>query len=603
MFRWMPIFAVTAWLAAPAEAQFRTPLENLAKMPDFRSHRISSYDRTGGNDDRVRIEPGETKVLAEIEGPGAITHIWNTVMAERYYPRMLILRMYWDGSEIPSAEVPLGDFFGVGHGLDRAYGSAAAAVSSEGRARNCYWYMPFKKSAKVTVTHEGFHAVRFFYYYIDYQTYDLFPADALYFHAQYRQAVPNPAVDSGGVNRDGRANYTVLETEGTGKYVGTVLSAQINEDGWFGEGDDMFFIDGGDAPSIVGTGTEDYFNDAWGFREFDHPYHGVTLWEGSDKGDRVTAYKWHLFDPVAFRESLKMSIEHGHANDREDDWYSVAFWYQTLPGPEPPPMANVFDRLPDEGQLYARRMFVNKEIAVHLENGRADEAIARVDEFAREEPLADEYGYWSLRKSLLLKGAGRLDGAGAAAAEALRKSGRPDGDAKAAERDAPLIHAFAEREVRSYDNRREAALYVVTDWRDSYEVYVDNELAAGGTGGETVRIHGIRVPGGRRIIGVKCRNTGGRGGVALWLSHGRGIESSGPGWKCSTVEYEGWTERRFDDSDWKPAAVAGKLGDGGWAAIREPYQFYTGLIQPDVMWTPEGPAEGQTVWFRKEVNF
>ncbi|HXK92932.1 MAG TPA: DUF2961 domain-containing protein, partial [bacterium] len=134
-------------------------LQVLASPPDFETRRISSYDRTGGNEDRLTIEPGETKVLAEIEGPGAITHIWNTIAAEKYYPRMLILRFYWDGQDIPSVEVPLGDFFGVGHGLDRAFQSFPVNASSDGRARNCYWYMPFKKSARITVTHEGFQTV------------------------------------------------------------------------------------------------------------------------------------------------------------------------------------------------------------------------------------------------------------------------------------------------------------------------------------------------------------------------------------------------------------------------------------------------------------
>ena len=303
--------AVSTLLVITTGAQPDYLLQNLAQAPDYETLRASSYDISGGNEDWISIEPGETKVLAEIDGPGAITHIWNTVDGEKYYSRMLVLRFYWDGQETPAVEVPLGDFFGVGHGLNRAFQSFAVNASSEGRARNCYWYMPFAKSAKVTVTHEGFLPLGKFYYYIDYRKYKSLPEDTLYFHAQYRQAVPNETVDIKGKNPDGATNYVLMETEGKGKYVGSVVSVQMNGNGWFGEGDDMFFVDGAETPSLIGTGTEDYFNDAWGFREFSYPYHGVTLWEGYNKGDRGTAYKWHVFDAISFNKSLKATIEHG----------------------------------------------------------------------------------------------------------------------------------------------------------------------------------------------------------------------------------------------------------------------------------------------------
>ena len=144
-------------------------LSNLAKPQDYVSRRISSYDRSGGNRDSLTIEPGATAVLAEIPGPGAVHHIWVTIAAEPFYGRKLVLRMYWDGETAASVEAPIGDFFGVGHGLDRSFSSLPINCSSEGRARNAYWYMPFRKSARITVTNEGQKPVAAFYYYVDYR--------------------------------------------------------------------------------------------------------------------------------------------------------------------------------------------------------------------------------------------------------------------------------------------------------------------------------------------------------------------------------------------------------------------------------------------------
>jgi hypothetical protein len=248
----------------------------------------------------------------------------------------LVLRIYWDGMEKPSVEVPLGDFFGVGHGASANFNSLPVCVSSYGRSRTCYWRMPFRQRAKITLTNEdrGFGPVGL-YFYVDWEKLESLPEDTLYFHARYGQAFPAQPGD-----------YTILETQGRGHYVGTVYSAHQVNNGWFGEGDDRFYIDGEELPSLRGTGTEDYFNDAWGFRPFAAPFHGVTLYEGPYAGDRVTAYRWHLPDPVRFTTKLKVSIEHRGSiytdtgiqlasfQERKDWLSSVAFWYQT------PPVAN-----------------------------------------------------------------------------------------------------------------------------------------------------------------------------------------------------------------------------------------------------------------------
>ncbi len=319
-----------ALLASVAWAQ--GGLEGLVRIGDAQSHRESSCNKNlQKNNDSRPIEPGETLVLGDLKGPGVITHLWCTVGTPNpFYPRDLVLRMYWEGSEKPSVEVPLGDFFATGYLVGAEVNSVPVAVSSNGRARNCYWRMPFRKAAKITVTNENTELrINSFYFHLDWESRKSLPKDLAYFHAQYRQAYPTTPGD-----------YTVLETTGKGHYVGTVLSVLQTEIGWFGEGDDFFFIDGEELPSLRGTGTEDYFSDAWGFRAFTRPYYGVSVYDGSFPGDTITAYRWHIEDPVYFSKSLRLMMEHRGsvvspqgeflANFVErPDWYStVAYWYQ-----------------------------------------------------------------------------------------------------------------------------------------------------------------------------------------------------------------------------------------------------------------------------------
>jgi hypothetical protein len=320
-----------------------TPTENqdllsqLGSNQNYTSKRISSYDRTGGNNDRLSIEPGKTAVLAEIKGPAAIHHIWVTISAESFYGRKIILRMYWEGEESPSVEVPIGDFFGVGHGLNRNFSSLPINCSSNGRARNCYWYMPFQKSARITATNEGTRTVGAFYYYIDYRELPDLPSDTPCFHAQYRQEIPCQPLK----------NYLILDASGHGHYVGCNLSILQRAMGWWGEGDDMIYVDGENTPSLSGTGSEDYFSDAWGMREDENPFYGCPLQEPDFKtGSKATVYRFHIPDPIPFKKSIRVTIEHGHANNRSDYFSSVAYWYQSEPHKPFPPLPAMEDRLP-----------------------------------------------------------------------------------------------------------------------------------------------------------------------------------------------------------------------------------------------------------------
>ncbi len=324
-------------LAALAPLLAQDLLSRLGERQNFASHRVSSFDRTGGNRDSLTIEPGKTVELAAIRGPAAVDHIWTTIAAEPFYGRKIVLRVYWDGEESPSIEAPVGDFFGVGHGLNRNLSSLPIADSSEGRARNCYWYMPFRWSCRITAANEGSAAVDAFYYYVDYRELPDLKPDAPYFHAQYRQEFPCEA---------GR-NYLLLDAVGSGHFVGSNLSVLQRAMGWWGEGDDMIYIDGEAEPSLHGTGSEDYFSDAWGMREGANLFYGCPLQEEDfQAGSKATVYRWHIPDPVAFKKSIRVTIEHGHANDRADNYSSVAYWYQTEPHVPFPPLPPADKRLP-----------------------------------------------------------------------------------------------------------------------------------------------------------------------------------------------------------------------------------------------------------------
>ena len=315
----------------------------LARLKNYAAARVSSDNRyVFSNDDSKRIMPGETLVMANLAGPGMVTHIWVTVADNEYaWPRLLRLRAYYDGEKTPSVDAPLGDFFGVGHGYERDLNSIMVRDSSFGRARNSYWPMPYRKSCKITVTNEGNRYVFSYYYHVDYRTYTSLPADLGYFHAYYRQERPAVA---------GR-NYAFLNIRGKGHYVGTVLNIIQAQVSWFGEGDDLFYVDGAAHPQIYGTGSEDYFNDAWGLRISYGPWTGTPTAEGERVGSRLTGYRWHVPDPIPFRQSLWAGIEHfgwtpnadgsvrSSFEERPDYFSSVAFWYQEGVNqglPEPP---------------------------------------------------------------------------------------------------------------------------------------------------------------------------------------------------------------------------------------------------------------------------
>lgn len=311
-----------------------------------RTKRISSYDRTGGNADKIVIKAGETAEIAVIPGAGIIKHIWITISTrDSFIRRNAIIRMYWDGETEPSVESLIGDFFGQGWGENYNFSSMPlAAAPAAGRALNCYFPMPFGNGARITVENQSEHEIDSFYYYVDYEEHDHIPDEAGRFHAWWNREITGVHPDEGetewGVigpqspNPTDKHNYLFADIEGKGHFVGVNYYVDNPGPMWYGEGDDMFIIDGEAWPgSLHGTGTEDFFNGSWCPNElFSHPYFGYAKvpnklgWMG-----RTHCYRFMLEDPVVFERSLRASIEHGHDNSLTLDLSTVAYWYQSEP--------------------------------------------------------------------------------------------------------------------------------------------------------------------------------------------------------------------------------------------------------------------------------
>jgi hypothetical protein len=288
----------------------------------------------------IHIAPNSTVTLAEIDGPGAIQHIWLTVHPDHW--RRLVLRCYWDNEETPSVETPIGDFFANGW-CERCNITSLAVCVNPAGGFNSYWEMPFRKHARITVENLAQDEVRGFYYQITYALTDV-PEDRAYLHAQWRRSNPLPY----------QTDHVLLdEVAGHGHFVGTYLAWGVNNNGWWGEGEIKFYMDGDDPwPTICGTGTEDYFGGAWNFEHprgeygvFSSPYSGLPQVIKPDglyrSQQRFGLYRWHITDPIRFKQDLRVTIQAlgwrsalGGARrylPLQDDIASTAFWYQSEP--------------------------------------------------------------------------------------------------------------------------------------------------------------------------------------------------------------------------------------------------------------------------------
>jgi len=295
----------------------------------------------------IKPKPGETVTIMDVEGPGIIQHIWMATETQwQGNGRACILRFYWDDEKEPSIEVPMTDFFAVGHDIFARVNSLAVIVNPQS-GLNCYWPMPFRKHARITFTNESDRALRLLTYQITYAKVEL-PENVGYFHAQWRKAIVNPS----------NPDYTILDgVKGIGKYVGTFLSWTQLHSGWFGEGEIKFYIDGDKKfPTICGTGTEDYFCGTYGFPEvYTTAYVGNTLDKQEGNGPRKwSLYRWHIMDPIYFKKDLRITIQAlgwyigkpGGYRPLADDIASVAYWYQLEPHNKFPKLLELKDRWP-----------------------------------------------------------------------------------------------------------------------------------------------------------------------------------------------------------------------------------------------------------------
>lgn len=335
----------------------------LPVLRDFKRRRASSNDKTGGNNDYIVIPPGEKEILAEMVKPGCVRHICVTIRSkERNYLRKIVIKMYWDDEEYPRVEVPIGDFFGIGHGLAVNYISAPLQMSPEdGRGFNCWWPMPYSTGARIEVENQGDMEVQNLYYYVDYEEHDSLGEGLGRFHAFWNRENPTEGVRPDdmeneewlfqGKNKSGEENYLILEAEGRGHYVGCNMNIHnlrdTEEFNWYGEGDDMIFIDGESEPSILGTGTEDYYGMSWcPTQSYCSLYHGLHIPGEDNWSGKITWYRYHILDPIYFKDSIKVTIEHGHANRRSDDYSSTGYWYQSEPHKHYRHLPPVEERLP-----------------------------------------------------------------------------------------------------------------------------------------------------------------------------------------------------------------------------------------------------------------
>jgi hypothetical protein len=335
-----------------------------------RTVRHSSWDRSGANHDFLDLEPGASVTLLEAEGPGKVTHFyWTTINASRFHFRQLVLRAWWDGEDMPSVEAPLGDLFCIPHCTPVPVRSLCAVVNPGSSdllswGSNLYFPMPFARSARIELSYETAPGVpadgMAFWYHIELEQYGgPLPADVGRFHAQWRrenltqhagEGRPNTSL-WGGVNLDGKGNYVALEAQGCGQMVGLHLQVDNVGGGWYGEGDDFVFVDGKPGeqwpPTYHGTGSEEIFGGgACPNHAYTGPYTGFHMVENPDFAGKNAMYRWHLHDPIRFERSLVWTIEHGHANNYENDYSSVAYWYQIEPHATFPPLPEARARLP-----------------------------------------------------------------------------------------------------------------------------------------------------------------------------------------------------------------------------------------------------------------
>jgi hypothetical protein len=350
--KYIPMFFVLLLLIGSSDTSGQQIPNDLSTLTQIRSgiksKRISSYDQTGKNDDRFAgIKPGTKKVLFDVKGSGIINHIWITIAPDNFRRDDIVLRMYWDGNTQPSVETPLGSFFGQGWNEYYPMLSQPLIASPDNsKGLVSYFHMPFAKGARIEIENQSESAIDAFYYYVDYYEVQSLAADVGRFHAWYNlELTESDSVERENewgtlgetkANKTGKSNYLIADIKGKGHFIGVNYYVHSPTPLWYGEGDDMIFIDGSETPTLHGTGTEDYFNTSWCPKQvFHHPYFGYPRVNISDRQwefgwlGRTHVYRFNIPDPIYFEKSMRFTIEHGHNNVLTLDLRSVAYWYQS----------------------------------------------------------------------------------------------------------------------------------------------------------------------------------------------------------------------------------------------------------------------------------
>lgn len=370
------LFCLSVISSACAQPPPESLFAGMMTLTDTETVRVSSYDRTGGNHDFFSIAPGKTLVLAKLNGAGIIRHLYFSILGGPHYLRDLVLRAYWDGSDNPSIEVPFGDFFGLGQERPRFFSSLMITVNPGDMGVfgtfgfNSYFPMPYAHGARLTLTNEGKQPVGAVWYQIDYEKMTRLPNDLGRFHASWNRVNPTKAIGKhinvtlhDAVNTTGKDNYVILDAKDHGELAGIFLNIDNLSGTWYGEGDDMIFIDGEKwPPSYNGTGTEEIFGGgAYPTAEYAGPYTGFYLISNLDYSGKVSMYRFYVNDPIRFKKSIRVTVEHGHANNMANDYSSTVFWYQDEPHKPFKPLPPAAQRHPrvDKGpadQAYLKLM-------------------------------------------------------------------------------------------------------------------------------------------------------------------------------------------------------------------------------------------------------
>ena len=341
------------------------------------------YRRESSSDNVVDmvLEPGQTMVLADLDGPGTIDRLFIAIEGADSFPRDVVLRITWDGAAGPSVQAPLGDFFAVGSGAGQDLQSSPMVVASQGRAFTSLWKMPFSKSALIEIENQGGHETRHLSWEVSWRKQERLPQGSLYFHAQYNQVAPA---------QDG-VSMPVLRASGTGQFVGLAMTVRVGEPGTWNNGLVHFRVDGSDRKGPGDLSLANYFGFLFGMQPGPGATQGCTLDEGTREGARASVYRFHLDDPVAFGSSIEVSVDHGPRNGRDDHQATVAYWYQDQPAVPFVKLAAARDRrwpapTREELTLWDRADELNKTVLDAYRAGDMDAARTGLEELIEVEP-------------------------------------------------------------------------------------------------------------------------------------------------------------------------------------------------------------------------